>query len=71
MQPSRSIVGVPSWRTVVLAAVAAAALPVMEALYNFDPMVLSDPQPWLIGIGVGAVRAFAGSLLYAVWEPRS
>lgn len=67
----RPIIGIPSWRTVLLAAVAAAAFPLLEALANFDPTVLEDPQTWLIGLGVGVIRGFAGSLLYALWGPRS
>lgn len=70
MEPNRSAFGIPSWRTVALAAVCAAAFPVIEALAGFDAAVLKDPEPWLTGIGVGAVRGFAGSLLYAMWGPR-
>lgn len=71
MQQSRSVIGIPSWRTVLLAAVVAAALPVAEALATFDVAILANPEPWLTGLAVGALRAFAGSLLYAVWGPRA
>ena len=69
MEP-RKILGIPSWRTVFLAAICAAAFPLLSALASLDAEVLKDPAPWFVSIGVGALRGFAGSLLYALWGPR-
>lgn len=58
--------GFPSIRTVALAALVAALVPLLEALSHLDPQAITDWRAWAVGLGAGAIRAAASAIISAL-----
>ena len=48
-----------SKHTLIVGALIAGAVPVLEALVSLDPMAVTDWRTWIVGLGAGFVRQVA------------
>ena len=50
-------------RTVIVGVIVGASVPIVEALVQFDPMVIADWRTWIVGIAAASVRQGAVQIL--------